>query len=133
MSVLHIKTKLEFNELLKVVEQLEPLELEKITTKIISLKAKRKATNYSKQESEIILKINQGIPKNIQQHFNDLQTKRQTKTLNTEGQQELIELSKKIEQQDADRIKLIAQLAKLQGVTLNDVMKSLGITRPEYA
>ena len=68
MSALQIKTELAFNELLNVVKQLDTFELEKLTAEVISLQAHRKTASYPKQESELILKINQGLPTTTRTH-----------------------------------------------------------------
>ncbi len=133
MSVLQVKTEIAFNELLNVVKQLDTVELEKLTAEVISLQAHRNTASYSKQESELILKINQGLPTTTQQRFNQLQTKRQAEQLNAQEQQELIDITEQQEHIDAERIKLIAELGKLRGNSIDAVMQSLGIETPKYA
>jgi hypothetical protein len=51
MSVLQIKTELGFNELLNIVEQLENPEVDTLLSKLIILRAKRKKSYCSEQES----------------------------------------------------------------------------------
>lgn len=134
MSVLQIKTELGFNELLNVVEQLDTSELETLISKVVTLRAKRKKSYCSEQESELLLKINQKLPANTQQRFNGLLSKRQAEQLSSIEQQELIDLSEQIEQANVERILLIQELAKLRGVTLDVMLQNLGITTPpEYA
>lgn len=132
MSVLQIKTELGFNKLLNVVEQLDTSELETLIAKVITLRAKRKKSYCSEQESELLLKINQKLPANSQQRFNDLLSKRQAEQLSPAEQHELINLSEQIEQANVERITLIQELAKLRGVTLEVMMQSLGIKTPDY-
>lgn len=132
MSVLQIKTELGFNELLNVVEQLDTSELETLIAKVVTLRAKRKKSYCTEQESELLLKINQTLPANTQQRFNDLFSKRQAEQLSLDEQQELINLNAQIEQANVERITLIQELAKLRGLTLEAMMENLGIESPGY-
>jgi hypothetical protein len=132
MSVLQIKTELGFNELLNVVEQLDTSELETLISKVITLRAKRKKSYCSEQESELRLKINQKLSADAQQRLNDLFIKRQAEQLSHNEQQELIDLNEHIEQNNVERITLIHELAKLRGVTLEAMMENLGIDTPRY-
>ena len=132
MSVLQIKTELGFHELLNVVDQLDSSELETLIAKVVTLRAKRKKLYCSAQESELLLKINQKLPANIQQRFNELLSKRQTEQLSLAEQQTLIHLSEQIEQANVERITRIQELAQLRGVTLDVMMQNLGIETPEY-
>lgn len=131
MSVLPMKTESGFNELLNVVEQLDTFELETLISKVASIRAKRKKSYCPEQESELLLKINQQTPA-TGQRFNDLSRKRQTEQLSHDEQLELIDLTTQIEQANVERITLIQELAKLRGLTLEEMMRILGIETPGY-
>ena len=61
-----------------------------------------------REETELLLKINQGLPLETQKRFNELVTKRQAETLTSDEHQELLHLTEQIENSDAERVKCLA-------------------------
>lgn len=133
MSAIKVETELAFETLLQAVEQLSVPDLETLTAQVLNLRAKRKAACLSPSESELLLKINRGIPPETQAQFDKLQAKRQAETLTIEEHQELIVLSEQIERNDAERMQCLAELADLRGIEFEALMKELGIAPPAYA
>jgi DNA-binding phage protein len=133
MSTVQVKTQLTFDELLRAVEQLSLPDLEQLMSQVIALQAQRKAPNLSKDETNLLLKINQGQSPEVQSRFNELADKRKAETLTLAEHQELIELTEQIEKQEAERVKHMAELARLRGISLTTLMEKLGIERPTYA
>ncbi|HEY85387.1 MAG TPA: STAS/SEC14 domain-containing protein [Chloroflexi bacterium] len=132
MSTLQVKTDLPFDELLNAVEQLNLPDLEQLMSQVITLQARRKAPSLSKNESELLLKINQGLPLNIQKRFDELVAKRQAETLTPDEHQELLSLTDRIEKSDAMRVEYMAKLANFRGISLSALMKDLDIRSPAY-
>lgn len=133
MSTIQVQTELSFDELLKAVQQLSSSDLEELMSQIVALQAQRKASSLPQAETELLLKINQGLPAQRQQRFNELVAKRQTETLTPEEHQELLQLTDDIETSDAQRMHYLTELARLRGVSLTALMKDLGIRPPAYA
>ncbi len=133
MSTVQVKTELPFDELLKAVEQLSLPDLEKLMSQVIALQAQRKAPSLSKDETELLLKINQGLPDDVQRRFDELVAKRQAETLTPDEHQELLHLIDQIEKSDAKRVQYLAELARLRGISLTTLMDQLGIHPPAYA
>lgn len=71
----------------------------------------------------MLLKINQGIPTDLQHRFNELVAKRQSLTLSKAEHTELIQLGDHIEQLNTERIKHLAALAKLRNRSLAEIMQ----------
>jgi hypothetical protein len=117
-------------QLLNAIAQMPSTELEVFVEQVLKLRAQRQAPSLSSTESELLLKINQGIPTNLQQQFNELVAKRQALTLSETEHVELIRLSDRIEMLDAERIEHLAALAKLKQRSLTEVMQDLGIQPP---
>lgn len=130
MSMIRVEAQVSAEQLLKAVEQLPPQELEAFVTQVLRLRAQREAPSLSVSESELLLKINQGIPSGLQNRFNELIAKRQALTLTEAEHAELIQLSDRIEQLDAERIASYAELARLRNQSLTEVMQDLGIQPP---
>ena len=133
MSTVQIKTELPFDQLLKAVEQLTLPDLEQLMSQVILIQAQRKAPSLSKDESQLLQKINQGIPSDVQERYDELVAKRQAEILTVEEHQELLGMTDQIEKSDANRVKYMAELAQLRGVSLTVLMEELGIRPPAYA
>lgn len=129
MSVTQQTNGFSSNELLKVAAQLNSAELDKFVAEAIALRATRQADSLPAKESELLLKINRGIPPKIQKRFDELIAKREDATLTPEEHQELLRLTNQIEKADAKRIQLIAELAKVRKKTFDEVIEELGIGR----
>lgn len=133
MSTVQVKTELPFDELLKAVEQLSLPDLEQLMFQVIALQAQQKAPSLSTNETKLLLKINQGLPVDIQQRFDELVAKRQAETLSAEEHQELLHLTDQIEKSDAQRMQYMVELARHRGTSLTILMDELGIHPPAYA
>lgn len=132
MSAVQNNSHLSFDELLNSVEQLSLSELEQFVFRVIELRAKRRAPNLSKDQAQLLKKINQGLSPDIQKRYNELNAKRKAETLTPEEHQELLQLTDQIEKSDAERVKYLAELAQLRGISLTALMKELDIRPPAY-
>jgi len=133
MSTVQVKTELPFDELLRAVEQLSLPDLEKLMFQVIALQARRKASSLSKDETELLLKINQGLPLDVQRRFDELVAKRQAETLMPAEHRELLALIEQVEKSDVRRVQHLAELARLRGISLTTLMDELSIHPPAYA
>jgi hypothetical protein len=120
------------DELLNNVGQLNLPELDQFVFRVIMLRAQRRAPNLSKTETELLMKINQGTPPDIQRRFRKLNHKRKAEAITPEEHQELLALIGQIEQFDVERVKCLAELANLRGLSLTALMKELDIHPPTY-
>lgn len=69
MPTAEMRSQVVLNNLLKGVAQLETNDLEQFVSQILTLRARRIAPSLSKHESEILEKINQGLPPDTQQRY----------------------------------------------------------------
>lgn len=120
------------DELLHYVSQLNLPELEQFVFRVIALRAQRHAPNLSKTETDLLLKINLGAPPDLQQRFRELNRKRRAEKITPEEHQELLALIDRIEQFDVERVKYLAELAKLRGTSLKALTRELDIHPPAY-
>lgn len=127
MSIVKVEVQLSSEELLKAVEQLNLSELEQFVSQVIVLQAQRKTTGLPQTEAELLLKINQGIPSNIQRDYKELVAKRDDEILTEDEHQQLLQLTEEIEKIQAQRIENLAELSRLRGISLTALMESLGI------
>jgi hypothetical protein len=127
MATIHIKAQLSYEDLLNAIDQLNLPDLEKLVSQVISLQAKRKAKSFSKDETELLLKINQKIDPKIKERYDELITKRQEEILSSQEYDELLKLTNEVEKFNVKRVENLTRLAQLRNVTLDELMKNLGI------
>ncbi|MCP4151510.1 MAG: STAS/SEC14 domain-containing protein [bacterium] len=91
-----------------------------------------KTPGLSKVESELLLKINQGIPTDIQKRYDVLIAKRQAEELSRDEYSELLQLSDQIEKQDATRIECLTELAIIRQIPFPELLEELHIQAPAH-
>ncbi len=104
--------------------------LDTLREKLYRDRAAQGVPHLSKVESELMQRINQGLPEETWLRYHSLVSQRKAKTLTSEQQQELIRLSDQVEMDYAQRLGLVLELARLRGTSLESQMKTLGI--PQY-
>jgi hypothetical protein len=82
---------------------------------------------------ELLAKVNQGVPMELQSRYDALLAKRRASTLTETEHGELLRLTEQMEKYDAERVGFLAELARLRKTTLRALMKDLGIKPREYA
>jgi hypothetical protein len=118
---------IETEQLLNAALQMPREEMEQFVARLFALKAREYAPVLSEKETELLLKINQGLPPAMQQRLNELIDKRQSRTITEDELEELIRLTDQVELFDAERLRHLIELAHLRGVTLDELIKKLGI------
>lgn len=132
MASVKVQAKLSTDDLLKAVDQLDKRNLESFLQKILVLVAGRKAPSLPQNEAELLKKINQIFPQEIQQRYSSLIARRNSETLTDAEHAELLKLTDQVENLERRRIEYLAELAQLRRTTLNQVMQQLGIQPPNY-
>lgn len=111
MSTIEIHPQVSVNDLLNGAAQLNSNDLEHFITKVLTLRAKRIAPSVSSQEVDLLEIINQGLPTERQQRYDELVAKRRAETLTDTEHHELLVLLDDIEQADAARAQALSELA----------------------
>jgi hypothetical protein len=114
-------------ELLNAASQLPQVELEQFVTKLFVLKAKERVPSLSQRESELLLRINQPLPPSKRKRLNQLIKKRRAYTITPNELQELKQMTNEIELSDAERLKCLIELAAIRNVSLDELIKQLGL------
>lgn len=118
-------------ELFAGVQQLNTSELKDFSEQVALLYAQRKTPHLSRKETDLLTKINEGIPESDYRRFLNLHQRRDT--LENDERKEYLRLIGLIENKDAERVGYLAQLADLRSVSIETLMNDLGIIRPNYA
>jgi hypothetical protein len=117
-------------ELLKAVEQLKPPDLERFVSEVIALRAHRQARGLTPSETELLLRINQGLPPELRQRWDELRDKREADKLTHQEYQELLRLTGLVEDLQAKRVKFMVELAQIRKKSLPELMQDLGLQAP---
>lgn len=114
-------------QLLHAALQLPRSELDQFVTRLLVLRIQHDTPRLTQGEAELLLKINEDLPPAVQQRLDELISKRQTQSLTPAEHQELLHLTEQSEKVDADRMQPLLALAALRNVSLDEVMRQLGI------
>jgi hypothetical protein len=124
---------LDVDELLKGMARLESGELEQFADRVLALRARRRAANLPKDETELLQQINRGVPAEVRRRYEELNGKLHDEMITPDEHQELLKLIEQIELADAERMRHLIDLAQLRQVSLDTLLDQLGIRRPTYA
>ncbi len=124
---------LELDEVLNGVSLLDTRTLDQFTERVLALRANRYAPSLRANESELLQKINQGVPTTVRGRFNHLNEKLHEEAITPEEHQEFLQLIEQIEMADGARLTAMIELARLRNVSVDTLMQQLGIHPPTYA
>ena len=133
MATVKVETELTTDNLLKAVGQLNKHEIEQFVSQVINLRAQRLVHRLSQAEANFIVKINQGLPAEVQEQYEELIDKRRDEALSSEEYSELLRLTDQIEKMEAQRMLYLSELALYRKVSLTELMENMGIQPPAYA
>jgi RNA polymerase-interacting CarD/CdnL/TRCF family regulator len=118
---------IEKEQLLDAVLQMPQNELEDFVRQVFSRKARERTHALSERESELLMKINRGLPRETQERLSELIKKRRAETISAEERRELKKLTDQVELLDAERLKLLIELSHIRDVPLEKLIKQLGL------
>ncbi|MFS8116972.1 MAG: STAS/SEC14 domain-containing protein [Microcoleus sp.] len=127
MPTVKIEAQISALDLLQAVEQLSQPELEQFIEQVIQLRAKNIAVSLPTQESELLIKINQGLPEELQHLYQALIDKRDRETLTKSEYQQLLESTEQVEKYQAQRLEYLTQLAQIRQISLTKLITQMGL------
>jgi len=130
-NTMYVTQKILPKDVLYCINQWCTNEIDQFVKQVLLISAQKKSPSFSNLETDLFLKINTGIPYELQQKYNRLIAKRDKSELTQNEYKELLRLTDRIEQFEAKRIEYLSQLAKLRKTTLSNLMIDLGINEPE--
>lgn len=120
------------DELITAANELNEADLDRLFQQVMALRMQRKAQVLPPDEAKLLEQINRGVPVELRAQYEVLRAKREAETLTEEEYENLVELSQRIEQFGAERLKALVNLAQLRQVSLDELMDSLGIPSVTY-
>lgn len=125
MATVKIKSDIGVEQLLEGVAQLETIELEKFITQANLLLAQRKEASLTTIESDLLKKISQELPTDIQQRYNNLREKLRQEELSSVEHEEFLELVSVLEKANSERSQNLITLSQLRQVSLDELLYQL--------
>lgn len=114
-------------QLLAAAEQLTAEELAAFAADVVALRARRLAPSLAADQAVLLQHINASAPAGEAKRYAELVTLRDAEALSGAERAELLRLSDAREERNAKRIAALAELATLRGVTLDAVLRDLGL------
>ncbi|MEG5137539.1 MULTISPECIES: STAS/SEC14 domain-containing protein [unclassified Microcoleus] len=127
MPTVKIEAQISALDLLQAVQQLSQPELEQFVEQFIQLRAQNIAPSLPKKESELLIKINQGLPEELQGLYQKLIDKRDRETLTESEYQQLLESTEQVEKYQAQRLEYLTQLAQIRQISLTKLITQMGL------
>lgn len=104
--------------------------LESFAQGVNEIVARRRSPNLSKEETELLKKINLGIPSAALEKYDSLKIKQKTAGLTAVEQKELDEVIDLIEIKEVEFLGYVISLARLRKISPEKLRKQLGIKTP---
>jgi hypothetical protein len=132
MTTIELKPqlKVELNDILNGISQLDVKELESFFKRVGTLLAHRKTHHLSEREFQLLTEINKGLPDEHRQQYLLLKEKSQLGNLSATEAQQFASMTEEIEATGVRRLECLVELSKLRGVEIKALMKQLGIQSP---
>jgi hypothetical protein len=107
-----------------------PIEMLLTRTIVERWDSVRRAPGLPSREAELLLRLQTLFPPEQTQEYRTLCERSDAGTLTEPERERLLDLIEQRDQQNAERLAIVAELAVLRGVSLRETMAQLGI-RPE--
>jgi ribosomal protein L29 len=114
-------------DLFRALQELETPELDRLTERLFALRAQRTIPHLDERETDLLQKINQGLPEETARRYHDLMARRRGGKLSVEEHEELLGLTAQAEDLQAERIEYLTELARLRRTPLRALMEELGL------
>lgn len=119
-------------QIMVAVEKLSLPDLEAVASRVLALRAARRAPHVDGEETALLQRINQTLPEDLRMRLQALLAQRDTAALTEAEYTELASLTDQLEVLHADRMEALATLAQRRGVTLDEVMCQLRVHFPDH-
>ncbi len=119
-------------QLLQQAEQLRPSEFEQFLASVLALNARRKFNGLPAEEALLLKKINKEFSAKKMARFLSLDENRRQGIFTPEEHKEFLNLVRQLEKYDAQKMKWIGELALLRKVSLDSLLKQLGLYQVQH-
>ena len=128
----HLEAEVTRKQLLEAVKAMTPEERRAFMTDVLSLPSGTAPTSLTEKESDLLERINSGPRQEQWVRFHELTQRRRDEVITDAEQAELLRLIEMVEEFQAARVEALVELSRLRGLSLPQLMESLGIKSPGY-
>lgn len=118
------------DQLLQAIDQVETSELRRFVSEVLARASQRLAPSLSAEETELLQKINHGLPATLDSRRQELDAKRRADALTDLEHEELLRLIDDVEALQVERLENLVTLAQVRRTSLPKLMDDLGIQPP---
>jgi hypothetical protein len=118
--------------LVRTAELLKLSQLEELINRLKALRQQRLLKRLPGDEAELIDRINNWLPPDIQEQLSALIAIRDAGTLPADQENELTALLDKAKEAHNQRVQVLTELAGLRNISLTALMNELGVRFPDY-
>jgi hypothetical protein len=118
--------------LVRTAELLKLSQLEELINRLKALRQQRLLKRLPGDEAELIDRINNWLPPDIQEQLSALIAVRDAGTLPADQENELTALLDKAKEAHNQRVQVLTELAGLRNISLTALMNELGVRFPDY-
>ena len=126
-TIIKIEAQISTLDLFQAIEQLSQSELDQFIEKVLQFKAQKVASSLKKDESELLIKINQSLPQDLEELYLTLIEKRDQETLTNAEYHKLLALTETVEKHEVQRLEYLIQLANIRQISLADLITQMGL------
>ena len=112
-------------DLVNGVSRLETPELKKVLEELNQVLTRRNRPKPEDIEAQLHQKIIETVPASVVRRYKQLRAKSEQKQVSEKEHEEMLLLTDFLEEKNAERVLLMADLAKIQQVTLPELAKKL--------
>jgi hypothetical protein len=129
MQTIEVKKGLQIglDELAQRLSQLDSIELTAFFAQLNEKIIGQPKFNNLSEETILLKKIKYVIPASVIRHYRALRTKARKQVISDKDRQELLLLSDFIEEKSAEKVNLLAALAKIKQVPLSELLQQFAI------
>jgi hypothetical protein len=129
MQTVEIKKGLQvgIDDLVLSISRLNTAELTTFFERLNRVIGGQKSLSPFGEEALLLKQIKAIIPASVIRRFKELQTKRNNNTISEKEQEEMVLITDFIEEKSAERVVLLAALAKIRQVSLPDLVKQINL------
>ena len=116
------------DRLIDIASQLSSEHYERFLCKVAALR--RETATPSERESQLLLKISEGLPPRIWRTYQELRAKKERDELTPDDEDQIAVVVDRLENHMADRVRWLGELAGLRHQSLTDLMATLELESP---
>ena len=114
-----------FDDLVKGISRMNSVEMTTFFEQLNQVLGNQKPSSKLTEEAILLKKIKSLIPASLVRRFKELQIQQHNNTISEKEQEEILLITDFIEEKSAERIVLLAALAKIRQVSLPDLVKQI--------